>query len=295
LYKNKLKNKNIVFLGLIQNSEKTLKYFLKFYNQIKKNYKNCYLIIGENGSKDNTLNLLKDFKKVDKNFIIVDTSFSEKYKYRMEKMSNLRQSVKDKVKSIKKKIDYVCWFDLDDVIHNSLSLNKFYKSNLKLINNPNLFGISSSSKPYYYDVLSFRKNNFYTKNIYPISLEKNIFTGYKLRKKFIYDIQKKITYSQNLHTISSFNGMCIYHFKYFKLGSYIDKKRVIRSQVEHVTFNNEHVIFNKKINAKTKKYILIDNDFCMNLPYEHKPYNNFLGFCFGKGYLYLINFIKNLT
>lgn len=287
MYKNKLKNKNIVFLGLIQNSEETLKYFLKFYTKIKKNYKNCYLIIGENGSKDNTLNLLKDFKKVDKNFIIVDTSFSEKYKYRMEKMSNLRQSVKDKVKSIKKKIDYVCWFDLDDVIKNSLSPKKFYNSNLKLINKSNLFGISSGSKPYYYDILSFRKNNFYTKNIYPISLEKNIFTGYRLRKEYIYDIQKKITHSKNLETISSFNGMCIYHFKYFKLGSYLDKKRIIRRQVEHVTFN-------KKIHALVNKYILIDNDFCMNLPYEHKPYSNFLGFCFGKSYLYFSNFIKNI-
>ena len=287
MHKDKLKNKNIVFLGLIQNSEETLKYFLKFYTKIKKHYKNCYLIIGENGSKDDTLRLLKNFKKKEKNFIIVDTSFSEKYEYRLEKMSNLRQSLKDKIKTFKKKMDFACWFDLDDVIKNSLSPKKFYNSNLKLINKSNLFGISSGSKPYYYDILSFRKKNFFTKNIYPISLEKNIFTGYRLRKEYIYDIQKKITHSKNLETISSFNGMCIYHFKYFKLGSYLDKKRIIRSQVEHVTFN-------KKIYALVNKYILIDNDFCMNLPYEHKPYNNFLGFCFGKSYLYFSNFIKNL-
>ena len=202
-------------------------------------------------------------------------------------MSNLRQSLKDKIKTFKKKMDFVCWFDLDDVIKKSLSLKKFHNSNLKLIKKSNLFGISSGSKPYYYDILSFRKKNFFTKNIYPISLKKNIFTGYKLRKKYIYDIQKKITRSKNLETISSFNGMCIYHFKYFKLASYLDKKRIMRSQVEHVTFN-------KKINALVNKYILIDNDFCMNLPYEHKPYNNFLGFCFGKSYLYFSNFIKNL-
>ena len=287
MHKDKLKNKNIVFLGLIQNSEETLKYFLKFYTKIKKNYKNCYLIIGENGSKDDTLRLLKNFKKKEKNFIIVDTSFSEKYEYRLEKMSNLRQSLKDKIKTFKKKMDFVCWFDLDDVIKKSLSLKKFHNSNLKLIKKSNLFGISSGSKPYYYDILSFRKKNFFTKNIYPISLKKNIFTGYKLRKKYIYDIQKKITRSKNLETISSFNGMCIYHFKYFKLASYLDKKRIMRSQVEHVTFN-------KKINALVNKYILIDNDFCMNLPYEHKPYNNFLGFCFGKSYLYFSNFIKNI-
>ena len=280
-------DKNIVFLGLIQNSEKTLIYFLKFYNLIKKNYRNTYLIIGENDSKDNTRKILDNFAKKNPNFILVDTSFSKKYKFRLEKMSNLRATLSKNLKFIKKKIDFVCWFDLDDVIKNSLSPKKFYNSNLKLLSKPNLFGISSSSKPYYYDILSFRKKNFFIKNIYPISLVKNIFTGYRLRKKYIYDIQKKITHSKDLETISSFNGMCIYYFKYFKLGSYLDKKRIIRRQVEHVTFN-------KKINASTNKFILIDRDFCLNLPYEHKPYNNFLGFCLGKSYLYFSNLIKNL-
>lgn len=287
MHKYKLKNKNIVFLGLIQNSQETLKYFLKFYTRIKKYYKNCYLIIGENGSKDDTLKLLKNFQKKEKNLIIEDTSFSEKYKYRLEKMSNLRECLKNTIETLNKKIDFTCWFDLDDVIANSLLPKKFYNLNLKLLNKPNLFGISSSSKPYYYDILSFRKKDFFNKNIYSISLNKNIFTGYKLRKKYIYDVQKKITKFKNIETISSFNGMCIYHYKYFKLSSYLDKKRIMRTQVEHVTFN-------KKINKLTNKFILVDKDFCMNLPEEHKPYNNFFSFCFGKSYLYFHKLINIL-
>jgi len=87
--------------------------------------------------------------------------------------------------------------------------------------------------------------------------------------------------------MSSFNGMCIYHYKYFKLGSYLDKKKIMRSQVEHVTFN-------QKINKKTNKFIYIDKRFCMKLPHEHKPHNNFFSFCLSKGYLYIISFIKKL-
>ncbi len=274
-----IKKKNIVFLGLIKNSENTLKYFLNFYLKIKKKYNNCYLIIGENDSKDNTKEILNNFKKKNKNFFLVDTSFSSRYNFRLEKMSYLRDSLVRKTLDLNKKIDFICWFDLDDVIKESLSINKFCNSNLKLINDKNLFGISANSKPFYYDILSYRKKNFFTKNIYPISLEKNIFKGYKLRKQFIYDVQKKITDTKDHYTMSSFNGMCIYYYKYFKLGSYIDKKKIMRSQVEHVTLN-------MKIHKKTKKFIYIDKDFTLNLPGEHRPYFNILYFCLSKIFYY---------
>ncbi len=278
---NILKSKNIVFLGLTQNSDLTLKYFLNFYKKIKKKYKNCYLIIGENGSIDKTKNILTKLSRNDKNFFLINTDFVENYKFRLEKMSNLREKVSKQIKFIKKEIDFVCWFDLDDVIKDSLSTKKFCKSNLKLINDSKLFGVSANSKPFYYDILSFRMKNFFTKNIYYISLNKNILQGYLLRKKYIYDMQIKISNSKNLFTISSFNGMCIYHYKYFKLGSYLDKKKIIRSQVEHVTFNN-------KIHKKTKKYIYVDKNFLLKLPDEHRLYKNFIQFCFGKAYFYLL-------
>ena len=278
---NTLKKKNIAFLALTQNSEKTLSHFLNFYKKIKKKYKNCYLIIGENDSRDNTKVILKAFKKSDKNFILVNTDFARKYEYRLEKMSNLRETISKKLNSLNRKIDYICWLDLDDVIENSLSVNNFYNANLLLVKNKNLFGVSATSKPYYYDILSFRMKNFFMKNIYFISLNKKIIEGYKLRKKNIYDIQLKVTNSKNLYTISSFNGMCIYNYNDYKHGSYIEKKSIIRSQVEHVTLN-------KKIHKKTKKYIFIDKNLILSLPKEHMPYKNFIHFCFIKLLYYLL-------
>ncbi len=99
-----IKKKNIVFLGLIKNSENTLKYFLNFYLKIKKKYNNCYLIIGENDSKDNTKEILNKFKKKNKNFFLVDTSFSSRYNFRLEKMSYLRDSLVRKTLGLKKKL-----------------------------------------------------------------------------------------------------------------------------------------------------------------------------------------------
>tara|TARA_B100000900_G_scaffold413306_1_gene437029 strand:+ start:3100 stop:3966 length:867 start_codon:yes stop_codon:yes gene_type:complete len=280
-----LKKKSIVFLGLTKNSAKTLSYFLNFFQKIKKEYKNCYLIIGENDSTDDTKKILNKLSKKDDNFFLVDTSFAKKFKFRLEKMANLRESLKIEIKKIKKKIDYVCWFDLDDVLENSLSVKKFVESNKKLEADKKLFGLSSNSKPYYYDILSFRKKNFFTKNIYIISLNKNLISGFSLRKKFIYDIQKKIMKTKDIYTISSFNGMCIYYYKYFKISSYLEKKKIMRSQVEHVTFN-------KKIHNKTKKMILLDKNFVLNLPNEHRPYDNLISFCFGKLIFYFLKFLK---
>lgn len=286
-YKYYFKKKSIVFLGLAKNSANTLDYFFNFFQKIKQEYKDCYLIIGENDSTDETKKILNKFSKKNKNFMLVDTSFVKKFRFRLEKMANLRECLKLRIKKIKKKFDYVCWFDLDDVLANSLNVNKFLESNKKLVNNQKLFGLSSNSKPYYYDILSFRKKNFFTKNIYKISLNKNLISGFRLRKKFIYDIQKEILkITDDIYTFSSFNGMCIYHYKYFKLGSYIDKKKIMRSQVEHVTFN-------KKIHDKTKKLILLDKNFVMNLPDEHKPYDNFISFCFGKFKFYFLKFFKS--
>ena len=280
-----LKKKSIVFLGLTKNSAKTLSYFLNFFQKVKKEYKNCYLIIGENDSTDDTKKILNKLSKKDDNFFLVDTSFAKKFKFRLEKMANLRESLKIEIKKIKKKIDYVCWFDLDDVLENSLSVKKFVESNKKLEADKKLFGLSSNSKPYYYDILSFRKKNFFTKNIYIISLNKNLISGFSLRKKFIYDIQKKIMKTKDIYTISSFNGMCIYYYKYFKISSYLEKKKIMRSQVEHVTFN-------KKIHNKTKKMILLDKNFVLNLPNEHRPYDNLISFCFGKLIFYFLKFLK---
>ena len=283
---NELKNKNIIFLGLAQNTEKTIKTFFKFYEKTKKIYNTSYLIIGEDNSVDNTKKILNKYKKKMKNFKLIDTSFIKKTNYRLEKMALLREYLLKETKKIKKKIHFVCWFDLDDVLKNDIEIKKFIFSNLKLIHDKKIFAVSASTTPAYYDILSYRKKNFFQKNIYEISLNKKIISGYSLRKKYIYDMQKKISNMKSHYTISSFNGMCIYHYKYFSLGSYLDQKSIMRSQVEHVTLN-------KKISKITNKNILVDKNFDLSLPIEHKPYFNILSFAIGKMRILLIKLIKN--
>ena len=265
----------IAFLGLAQNCSRDLHNFFDFIDEIQSEFKKIYIFIGENNSKDNTLKILQNYKnkKVEKK--IINTSFMSKYSFRLEKMARGRNYVSYFTKGLK--LNYVVWLDLDDVLSEGIRKKDFLNSIKILDSRKDLFGVSATSYPFYYDILSLRIKGYFMKNIYSISKVKKIFKGYMLRKKNIYDIQKKINKNSKL-SISSFNGICIYKYKYYKISSHINfdqSLKKIREQVEHVTFNE--IIYNKY-----KKFILINKNLKLKMPTEHTPYSNFFSFLFGK-------------
>ncbi len=265
----------IAFLGLAQNCSRGLYNFFNFIEKIQDEFQKIYIFIGENNSKDNTLEILKNYKnkKVEKK--IINTFFMSKYSYRLEKMARGRNYVSSFTKGLK--LNYVVWLDLDDVLSDGIKKKDFLNSIKILDNRKDLFGVSATSSPFYYDILSLRIKGYFMKNIYQISRVKKLFKGYSLRKRNIYDIQKKINENSKL-SISSFNGICIYKYKYYKISSHTNfnkSLKKIREQVEHVTFNE--IIYNK-----FKKFILINKNLKLKMPEEHSPYSNFFSFLFGK-------------
>ena len=120
---------------------------------------------------------------------IINTSFLKKYSYRLEKMARARNYLAKFIKKIN--LDFVVCVDLDDVISNGINKKEFLNSLQILDKRNDLFGISAISKPYYYDIAGLRIKNYFMKNIYHISKVRKIFKGYILRKKYIYDVQKK--------------------------------------------------------------------------------------------------------
>ncbi len=272
--------KSIVILGLAQNCSSHLKIFFEFIDKIEPNFKKLYLIIGENDSKDNTLKYLKSYKNKKVNYKVINTSLMQKYSHRLERMARGREYLSKKIS--KYKPDYVAWFDLDDILSGGINTKEFMDSIRILKKSNKLFGVSAISYPYYYDILSLRVKNFFMKNIFFISKVREPFLGFKERKKYVYDVQRRIGNS-NILSVSSFNGACIYKFKYYKFSSYVNfnkSKKLIREQVEHVTFNNF-------LHNKFKKYILINKNLKLKMPIEHFPYDNFISFLFGKFFLML--------
>jgi hypothetical protein len=275
-----MKKFDYIFLSLAKNVEKTIPIFLDFINKISKNHR-VLVCIGEDSSKDNTLEIINKYKRKLNNLIIIKTDKINKINNRIQKIAAGRQILKDYIIKNKLYAKFVVITDLDDVLKNGLNIKSFKQAlHILQINKNEIFGISAKSKPYYYDMLNLKIPNLYNFNIYKIQSEKN-FDFYNKRKKYIYDYQVKISRMKDILTISSFNGFCIYFFNNYKNSNYIsaDKKNI----------TPEHLYFNNNIHKNSKKFILMSNAIILNTPQEHMPYNYFFHFIFKK----IINFIKH--
>ena len=265
------KKYDIIFLAIGRNVENYVNLYFNFLNKLnKKSSLSILSIIGENNSKDRTLDLIKEEKKKSKyDLILLDLSFLDKIKDRITRISRGRQHLLNFIKKNFLYSKYVVVIDIDDVLPKKVNI-KIFQNTLKKLENEKeeLFGISIKSKPYYYDLYPLDIENYYQ---YPVSefssLNKNPLKYYFLRKKKIIDFQKKITLMNDIKTISSHNGMTIYLFKDYIKGNYLlnFKKKI-----------SEHLSFNRKIYLITNKHILMTNKIKFQAPKEHITDNFFL-------------------
>tara|TARA_A100001015_G_scaffold231373_1_gene261951 strand:+ start:6222 stop:7079 length:858 start_codon:yes stop_codon:yes gene_type:complete len=280
---NSKDNLDIVFLGLAQNCEKYLDNFFDLINKIKTKI-NLKVIIGENGSNDFTFDKIQQNIKHNKDILFVDTTFIEDYENRIKRLALARQKLKEVLVENNFKPKFICVVDLDDVI--SQNFDEVLINTLMNIlnkNSDNYFAASLSSTPYYYDILNFESDEFPNLSIKKLQNNKSI-NSYKDRKKYIYDVQKKLTIDGNLECISGFNGMCIYLFSDFVRSNYIKNKSVEDP-------DPEHLFFNRFIHKTTGKKILITNNY-LKMPDEHRPLSNFTFFIIQKLFKYISIYIR---
>jgi len=273
---NSKKELDIIFLGLAQNCEKYLDNFFKKIDEISYE-KKIKVFIGENGSNDCTLDKIQKKISVNEIYNFIDTTFIEKYQDRIKRLAHARQSLIEKIIQLNIKSEYICVVDLDDVINDQFNLN-LINSLCEILkkNQDKYFGISLNSKPYYYDILNFESEEFPNINIKQLQNNK-IINSYRNRKKFIYDVQKKISKKKIFEAISAFNGLCIYKFDEFITSKYLEDKK---------DQTPEHLYFNRRLNKHLNKKILVTDNY-FNMPKEHKPLNNIFQFSFEKIVKYL--------
>jgi hypothetical protein len=273
---NDKKEFEIIFLGLAQNCENYLDNIFKKIDEISYK-KKIKIFIGENGSNDFTFDKIQKKISVNKIYNFIDTTFIEKYQDRIKRLANARQSLIEKIIQLNIKSDYICVVDLDDVINDQFNLN-LINSLCEILkkNQDKYFGISLNSKPYYYDILNFESEEFPNTNIKQLQNNKSI-NSYRNRKKFIYDVQKKISKKKIFEAISAFNGLCIYKFDEFITSKYLEDKK---------DQTPEHLYFNRRLNKHFNKKILVTDNY-FNMPKEHKPLNNIFQFSFEKIVKYL--------
>jgi hypothetical protein len=176
---NKIQFFDIIFLGLAQNCEKFLPKFFNTIDKLSKN-KQIKVFIGENGSSDLTFDVIQKKIVFSDVYQFVDTTFIEKFNDRIKRLALARQSLKDNILKLNIKSKYVCVIDLDDVINDIFHEKLLNNLTNKLeTNRDKYFGVSLSSKPYYYDILNFESEEFPNTNIIKVSnlikIEKNLF------------------------------------------------------------------------------------------------------------------------
>lgn len=271
---------DIIFLGVAKNCEQYLDYFFQAIRNISDDFR-VKLIIGENGSDDNTLNKIRNsFLNVD----FVDTTFIEQYPNRIFRLAKARQEVLDYLRKKNFQSRYICVIDLDDVLKKTL-----IEKNLRIMihileeNKNKYFGISSQSKPYYYDILNFLDEKNFNDNLK--LMDNKSILSYPERKKKIYNLQKNLSNLESFECTSSFNGMCVYFFDEFIKSNYFG----LDSDGEIIP---EHINLNKRLAKITKKKILVTNQASVNMPLEHKPIFSFFHFLFSKLRKYFLISLK---
>ena len=269
-------NYDIIFLGLAQNCEKYLPFFFGKIDEISKK-KNIKVFIGENGSNDYTFDVIQKKISTSNIYNFVDTTFIENYEDRIKRLALARQSLKENFLSLNIKSKFVCVIDLDDVINDFFSLDLINNLISKLEEEQDkYFGVSLSSKPYYYDILNFESLEFPNSCIKQLQNNKSI-NSYNQRKQSIYKVQKLLSKKKNFECISGFNGLCLYFFKDYIKSDYVEDDK---------DQTPEHLLFNRILNKTLKKKILVTDNF-FRMPNEHKPLNNIFHFIFEKMLKYI--------
>ena len=261
------KNFDLIFLGLAKNVEKTINIFFKSVENLSKLGLKILVIIGENGSNDNTKKKLELFSSNYFELKCIDLEILNKYKNRIIRLGHGRQILKDFVFDNSFKTNFLSIVDLDEVIADGFNANVIHESlNFLKENKKYLFGISAKSKPYYYDLLPLIISDYFERDIYKIQTRINLFRLYSDRKKNIYDFQKKITNMRDIETVSSHNGLTTYIYEDFIKGSYLNTKsnKIV----------SEHINLNKSINSKDNRFVYMSNDIILKTPKEHLPLSN---------------------
>jgi hypothetical protein len=253
---------NILFLCLARDCAETIPRFFSYLRRLECQGFRCTTIIGENGSRDGTRELIKRASGV--HIELLDTSFMADTKNRLVRMAMGRQALLQKARECREAADYVCVADLDNIMIAPPNPASVRHSIERLREDTTLFAVGAISKPVYYDLLSLRaEGHDYTNLAAEIANAKRTpLTYFQFHQQRIYRNQKQITISQPFRCLSSFNGFCVYDALAYRLGTY-------RGDDEADVC--EHVTFNLSVARKTAKNMLVAPELIVQTPPDHLP------------------------
>lgn len=259
---NKIGNVNVtydvLFLALARDCAATIPGALQGLSRMQTYGLNVHLLVGENGSQDDTRNIL-DQATESGMVTVLDTSFMSKGKSRLEKMALGRQYLADRAAIMSSEV--VAVVDLDEPFLESLDPKEFSRK-VARVKRDDFFALAASSFPTYYDLLAFEddRRSFTALEQEITKLQRRPFAYYRFFRDFIYLAQDELTSSSDIECRSAFNGLCLYRSDLYALGSYLP------SQEDWVC---EHVSFNRAIATQTGRQMIVDGTLKLPTPMEH--------------------------
>lgn len=256
---------DVVFLALARDCASTLPGALRGFEALRDSGLRVRLVVGENGSRDETRTILEDAAASTGIVEVLDTSFmAAGGGSRLERMATGRQFLADQIKDFPWPVRAICVVDLDEPFLESLDPALFTPL-LSRLESEKAFALSASSRPTYYDLLAFEDD---TRSFVGLDerikrVQRNPILYYRLFKDFIYVEQHALTSGVDIWCISAFNGLCLYPAEIYALGSYIP--------VDGADWICEHITFNRSIAEATGLHMVIDGSLVIPTPPEHGP------------------------
>ena len=257
------KNLSVVFAGCARNCEPFLKKTLDNIKSYSSLFKESFQVIVENGSKDNTREILKK-NQSDKDYYLFEDDLN-KFPFRGLRLEKARNTFIQKIKSTSrlKKCDLLIVLDLDESGNYKINNQAILKS-LNFLYSKKLIGaVFANQLGTYYDMWTLRdkkycKNDFWAEvlqNIVKkINPKENITNDILIEVEKNYIEKKTYTFDENSSPIlveSAFGGFGIYKMNYalknqrlYEGTQLVDlifkdntKAKVKFQKCEHVNFN----------------------------------------------------------
>jgi len=245
-----IKKASAVITGLCKDVEKELPVVLQNMKKMASYFDKSQIIIFENGSKDNTRQILS---KTDNVTVIGSNDIVNGISNRMERIMKIRNYILEYVKQKQINPDYFISCDMDNV----LTYMEGFETCFETSDWSATFPISNGK---YYDIYALRNEN--VQSDCWLDIENAVRNGKdpeKAKEQFVYQHQKDYRNQASFNVISAFNGVGIY--KYCKIK---DLKYTINSQN-----GCEHVLFHKKISGNK----VVNTRFRVNTCDEHLKIN----------------------
>jgi hypothetical protein len=254
---------SLVFACLAKDCEATVPNLFRSMDVLRAQGIRCAAVIGENGSQDNTRNvIIHAAERMGGSVTLVDTSFISGISNRLERMAVAREHLRNVLTIEHTNSRFICVADLDNVMAEPLESSSIAWALAELSVRPELFAISAISSPWYYDLLAYRSESLTFTGLearFKVSA-KNVLRYYAFHQAQIYPFQKQITRLGSHLCNSAFNGVCLYRRSEYIDGSYT--RDADFGECEHITFNKS-IAFGRQM--------LVSSNISLRQPTDHGP------------------------